>query len=309
MNTAQRYYSFNTYLKKRFGERVHRLSVNPGFGCPNCDGTLSHTGCVFCNNAAFTWEQGGNPVSLDEQISLSAQRVRRRFHANKFILYFQAHTGTYAPPDRLKEVYSVIDRHPDIVGLCVSTRPDCAGEETLEVLASFLPRYEVFVEYGLQSMHDETLRRIHRNHTCADFVRAVRRSAEMGLHAGAHVILGLPGETSREMCETARLLSELPLWGVKFHALHVVRGTELEREWEKNEVSLLTEDEYIDHLIRCLEYLPEETVILRLISDAKKPYLRAPAWLNQKPRVLRKFRSELERRNTRQGRLLAGERK
>ncbi len=301
------YYSFNNYLKEKFGGRVHRLSIDGGFGCPNLDGTLSRKGCIFCNNKAFSYFSGNRRLSLEDQIVKSMEYVKRRYKAEKFIVYFQSFTNTYASVNILKEKYSIVRKFNNIVGIAISTRPDCINVEKLELINSFSSRYEIFIEYGLQTVNDKILEKINRSHTFSDFEKAVELTTRYkNIHVAAHIILGLPGERKEDMLNTAKILSKMPLWGLKLHCLHVVKDTVLEEMYTKRQITLLGEDEYIDILISFLELIPSKWVILRLVSDSSRDLLIAPMWLNEKHRVLRKIEEEFIRRGTYQGRLYEG---
>jgi len=240
-----RYYSFNTYLRQKFNTRVHRLSLNAGFTCPNRDGTLSEEGCVYCNERGFS-RFAGKTLPLEEQIKKSMEFTKQRYRAEKFIAYFQNATNTYAPVDKLKETYDIIKGFPDIVALAVSTRPDCVDAARLDLIQSYTDNYEVWVEYGLQSVHDKTLRLINRKHTFKQAVEAINETAARNIKVGVHVILGLPGETESEMLETARAVASLPVSGVKFHVLHVLRDTPLEGMLRAKKIKLLDMKEYVD---------------------------------------------------------------
>ncbi|MBU1121958.1 MAG: TIGR01212 family radical SAM protein [Candidatus Omnitrophota bacterium] len=297
----ERYCSFNRYLQDKFGVRVHRISVNAGFGCPNFDGTKSREGCIFCNNKAFSHYTNLKGVSLEEQITQGMKYARNRFKAKKFILYFQSFSNTYADISTLREKYSYIKKFDDIVGLAISTRPDCIDKEKLDMIEGFCSDYEVYLEYGLGSVGDKTLELINRNHLFIDFVKAVELTTKYNINIGVHLILGLPGEKIDDMFETARILSKMPLWGVKFHCLHVVKDTGLEKLYNNREIELLSQDEYVNILVRALEIIPDNWVILRLVSDADRSQLIAPLWINNKQEVLRKIEAELVKRNSCQG--------
>ncbi|MFH1768187.1 MAG: TIGR01212 family radical SAM protein [Candidatus Omnitrophota bacterium] len=295
------YYSFNQYLQEKFKQRVHRLSLDAGFSCPNIDGNLSGDGCLFCNNKAFSRFSNAKKVPLESQIIQSMDYAGRRFGAKKFIAYFQSFTNTYADSEFLSRQYNTIRKFDDIVGLAISTRPDCIDEEKLDIIESFAGDYAVFIEYGLQSVHDKTLRRINRNHAFIDFQRAITQTVQRGISIGVHVILGLPGENKEDMLETARQLSGMPLWGIKFHCLHVVKDTALEELYDKGAITLLCEDKYINILVDFIELIPKDWVILRLISDSQKEFLVGPEWINNKPKVLEKIEEEFVRRKSFQG--------
>jgi len=295
------YYSFSQFLKERFGYRVHKLSLNAGFLCPNIDGTLSSEGCIFCNNRAFSYFVNKEASALEEQISSSIDFARRRFKAKKFVAYFQSFTNTYADLDLLKERYDTIRKFPDIVGLSISTRPDCIDEKKLELIESFTKEYMVWVEFGLQTAHDKSLTFLNRNHTFGDFLKAVRLAHNRNILIGVHIILGIPNETKQDMLSTAKGIASLPLSGIKFHCLHVVKNTSLETLYRNSQVVLLTMNEYIDILIGFLELIPEDWVILRLLSEAHKDLLNAPLWVNTKGLFSKELEQRMRERNTYQG--------
>ena len=223
-----RYRDYNTYLKEIFGERVQKISLDAGFSCPNRDGTLSFSGCIFCDGkGSGTGAMSERRVSLEEQILAGIHAAQKRYGARKFIAYFQSFTNTYAPSERLRRLYDTALSNPSVVGLSVGTRPDCVDPEVMEILASYQGNHLVWIEFGLQSAHDETLRRVRRGHDVSTFERAVHVAARHGLNVCAHVILGLPGEDRAMMHATARYLGSLPLHGVKIHLLYVVMGTPL----------------------------------------------------------------------------------
>jgi radical SAM protein (TIGR01212 family) len=300
----KRYRDFNTYLREQFGERVQRISLDSGLGCPNRDGTVSTGGCIFCDGrgsgtGAFT--EGREPLS--RQISRAEKFIRKRYKAQKFIAYFQSFTNTYAPAFHLKKLYDEALNHPRMVGLSVGTRPDCIDEEILEMIRLYQKNHLVWMEYGLQSAHDHTLHTINRGHSVACFERAVRLTHDMGLNICAHVILGLPGEDRRMMLETARFIASLPVQGIKIHLLYVIRGTPLARLYEEGAFRCLERDEYANLVADFLELLPPEMVIQRLTGDPGKSDLLAPGWSAQKMKNLKYIQETLERRKTWQGRL------
>ncbi len=299
------YYPFNKYLREKFGEKVRRLSLNAGFTCPNRDGKLGTEGCVFCNEYGFS-RFAGKKISLDEQIVSSMKRAAEKYGVRKFIAYFQNATNTYADVRDLKAAYDVIKNYPEIVGLFISTRPDCAGDEVLDLIAGYIGLYEVWIEYGLQSAHDRTLRGINRGHTFSVTAEAIKRTAERGIKVGAHVILGLPGESREDMIATAKEVSGLPVSGVKLHLLHVLKDTKLEEAYRRGEVELMEREEYVGAACDFLEYTRPDRIVLRLVSDAKEDYLVAPGWMNDKMKVIGAIEDEFSKRGTCQGSALAG---
>ncbi len=300
-----RYHRFRDYLLRRYGKRIQKIPLDAGFGCPHRGGPDQRggTGCVYCANVSFSPHSRakGPPLPLAEQLERGINHGRKRYGAEGFIAYFQAYTNTYAPPDVLRERYSVIRRFPEIVDLAVGTRPDCVDEPVLDVLESFRSNYDVWVEYGLQSAHDATLTRIRRGHTVGDFLDAVERTSRRRLAICVHVILGLPGEGPGEIMETARLLAGLPIQGVKIHHCHVVRGTPLAEDYLRGAYRPPERSQYIEWVCDFLELLPWSITIQRLVGDAPRDLLLAPAWGSEKGEVLRRIEEELERRESRQG--------
>ncbi len=301
----KRYYSYNHYLRKTFGFRVHRLSLNAGFSCPNLDGKIDNQGCIFCSNKAFSFYSQNKRKPIQLQLKESMDFARKRYKARKFIAYFQSFTNTYADTEILSRKYNKIRDYEDIAGISVSTRPDCIDKEKLNLLDDFSKDYKVYIEYGVQSVHDKTLKKINRNHTFNVFKKAVELTQNYkNIHPAAHVILGLPGETKKDMLETARVLAKMPLWGLKIHCLHVVKGTLLFNLYRQKKIKLLSQPEYLDILIDFLRLIPGKFVMLRLVSDANPKELIGPGWLNQKSKVLSNLDKMLEERDLWQGDLL-----
>ena len=294
------YYSFNEYLQNKFKARVQRISLNAGFGCPNRDGSLNSQGCIFCNEEGFT-NFPDTRFSLNEQIERSMEYFKKRFKVEKFIAYFQNASNTYAEPADLKKRYDVIKAYPEIVGLSISTRPDCIDEEKLKLIESYTKKYDVWLECGLQSVHDKTLEKINRSHTYSQFVDALYLAARTRIKIAAHIILGLPEETRHDMLATAEAISKLPLSGVKIHVLHVLRETRLASLYKEDGVKLLTADEYVSLTCDFLEHIRPDIVIMRLVSNAKEDILVAPGWINEKQKILDSINREFDRRKTRQG--------
>lgn len=303
MNEKQRrYYKFSRYLKKRFGQPVYKVSIDAGFSCPNKDGRLGEGGCIYCDNRAFSHNSRiSTPPPIEKQIKNGVKFGKRRYNAKKFMVYFQAYTNTYASPDVLKEKYDVVRKFNDVVGLAIGTRPDCVNEKILNLIESYSDNYEVWLEYGLQSIHDKTLKLINRNHTYDDFVKAVQMTRMRNIKICAHIIIGLPGETKEEMLETAKALAELKIDGVKIHPLHIVKDTKLEELYREGKYKPLELDEYVNIVTEFLQYLPPTTVIQRITADCPKELLVAPEWINNKQRVLNMIEKRLEEKDTHQG--------
>jgi radical SAM protein (TIGR01212 family) len=300
----KRYRDFNTYLREIFGERVQKISLDAGLGCPNRDGTISSAGCIFCDSrGSGTGALINDGLSIDEQIVRAQSYMRKRYKAQKYIAYFQSFTNTYAPVPRLKTLYEQALAHKNMVGLSVATRPDCVDEEVLKLMNSYKKDYLVWIEYGLQSAHDITLKRINRGHDAACFEKSVRMAAEYGINICAHIILGLPGENREMMLKTARFLSDLPVHGIKIHLMYVVKGTPLSALYETGEFSCLEQKEYVALVVDFLELLPPGMVVQRLTGDPIRSELTAPSWALDKSENLRLINESLERRDTWQGRI------
>jgi len=299
--TTTRYYPFSRYLRETFGCPVRKVPVNGGFGCPNRDGTIGRGGCTFCVNAGFSPVAGGNLESLGQQVRRAIDRAHRQGFGGKFLVYFQPFTNTHGSVDVLRRRYDEAVAQAEVVGLAVGTRPDCVPEPVLDLLQSYTDRYQVWVEYGVQSAHDTTLARIHRGHDWATTVDALTRTRARGLLVCAHLILGLPGETRDHIRETACRLAEAGCDGVKLHQLAVVRGAPLEADYRRGAVSPLSCEEYVSLAADVLERLPETVVVQRLVGDTYGDLLVAPKWAQTKSQVLSAVTTELKRRGTWQG--------
>ncbi|MFP3867873.1 MAG: TIGR01212 family radical SAM protein [Desulfobacteraceae bacterium] len=300
-HSTKPYRDLNSYLLSQFGERVQKITLDAGLTCPNRDGRVGTGGCIYCNprgSGTGAWSQG---KSITVQLQEGRARLGKRYQAKKFIAYFQSFCNTYAPLDRLKTLYEEALAFPEIVGLSIGTRPDCLSAEILELLAEYARTHLVWLELGLQSAHDATLRRINRGHDVACFTQAVHQAAGRGLHLLAHVILGLPGEGRAEMQATADYLAARPLDGVKIHLLYIVRGTRLERLYRRGEYQPLTEAEYVSLLVDFLERLPPRMVIHRLTGDPHREELVAPTWCLQKARALAAIQQTFAAKQSYQG--------
>ncbi len=308
MNSEKRlYYKFSDYLKKRFGCRVYKISLDAGFSCPNKDGKLSTTGCIYCDNRSFSYNTRETARPLELQIQQGMETGRKKFKAEKFLVYFQAFTNTYGILRELKQKYDVIKKFDNIVGLAIGTRPDCVNEEILDLISGYAKDYEVWIEYGLQSIHDKTLNKINRGHNYQAFLEAVNKTrAKSKIKICAHVILGLPGETREEMIATADELSRLKIDSVKIHPLHVIKGTPLEELFNQGGYQPLELSQYAQIAVDFLEHLRPKTIIQRLTADCPKQFLIAPLWIADKAVVLQEIDNILRAGGRYQGRL-AGE--
>ena len=302
-----RYNSYIGYFKKTYGERLQKVVVDAGFTCPNRDGLVGTGGCTYCDNAAFHpgYSTAGIPIheQIDEGIKFHRVRYRK---AEKFLAYFQPYSNTYAPLERLREVYEEALSHPLVAGIVIGTRPDCVDEDKLDYLASLARDHVVVIEYGIESVYDRTLQRINRGHSFEDAVRAVEMTAARGLTQGAHFIFGLPGETVGDMLGYAPIINKLPLHSVKFHQLQIVRGTAMEKEFAARPSDFVTFslDEYLDFIADLLERLRPDLYIERFAGEVPPRFVNSTPWgLLRNTELIRLLEQRLEQRNTFQGRL------
>jgi len=293
------YYSFNKYLKDKFNEKVRKISINAGFSCPHKNLSIEEKGCIFCNEKAFT-RFYDNSVSIKKQIESSIV-IGKKKNVNKFIAYFQNGTNTNASLDILKKTYDIIKKYPEIVGLSIATRPDCIDDNKLYLIQSYVNKYDVWIEYGMQTIHNSTLEKINRGHSFEQTIDAIKKTSILGIKVGVHIILGLPGENEKDMLKTAKEISKLPINGIKFHVLSVFNNTELANLYYTNKIKVLTKKEYINIICNFLEYTKKDCVILRLVSDANNDFLIEPKWINNKLLVLNDIEKELIKRQTFQG--------
>lgn len=299
----ERIKTFNNYLKDIFKERVHRISLNAGFNCPNLDGKLSTDGCIYCNNKAFSL-YAKNQTPLKEQITQSIHFYNANFAIKKFIAYFQSFSNTYADFNSLKIAYDIIKEFPQIVGLFISTRPDCIDEDKIKLISQYKKDYLVWLEYGLQTTNNHLLKKINRNHTYEDFLAALALTRKYDINVGVHIILGLLDQTKDDILQDAINLSQLDIQGIKFHVLHVLKGTNLEQIYKEGKLNLLSKEDYINIVCDFLERTKHDCVILRLVSSADKEYLIAPLWINQRSEVILGINNTLAKRNSYQGYLI-----
>lgn len=297
-----RYFTYNYYLRRRFGGRVQKVSLDAGFTCPNVDGTVATGGCVFCDNRSFSPSRRLPRTTIAGQLEQGIHLLRRRYpNVSRFLAYFQPATNTYAPVERLRRLYFEPLQHSDVVGLVVGTRPDCVPDEVLDLLGELATQSYVSVEYGMQTMHDRSLAWMNRGHDHGAFIDAVERSRGRGFEIGAHVILGLPGESRDDMLATARELARLGVDAVKIHNLYAVHDTPLADWVRAGQVTLMDRDDYVATLVDFLELLPPTCLIERISGDAPPDYLVGPAWCLDKPALRAAVAAEFERRDTWQG--------
>lgn len=302
----ERYYSLNRYLREQFGEKVYKLALSGGMTCPNRDGTIGTGGCIFCSAGGSGDFAEAACGSVHEQIQRAKKRIQAKTDAKKFIAYFQSYTNTYAPVEYLERLFTEAISEPEVAVLSIGTRPDCLGEDVIALLARLNRVKPVWVELGLQTIHERTAKYIRRGYDLTVYEDAVKRLKRAGITVITHVILGLPGETREDMFATIDYLAggNRPD-GVKLQLLHVLKGTDLAEEFEAGNFKTMEMEEYFDILFDCLERLPEGMVIHRLTGDGAKRDLIAPKWTGDKKRVMNTLKTEMEIRDIRQGKYWA----
>jgi len=295
----EHYYSLNSYLQKTFGEKVYKLSLELAATCPNRDGTLDTRGCSFCLAGSSHFAAGGPGIHV--QIEEARKLVADKTKAKRFIAYFGSYTNTYGDISRLRAVFTRVLERPDIAAISIATRPDCLGPEVLALLDELNRRKPVWVELGLQTANEETARAIRRHYTNDVYTEAVSRLRSHGIEVITHMILGLPGETVEDALATVDLAVKAGTTGVKLQLLHVLRGTDMHRQYRAGACSVLTLEEYITWLFACIRRLPPHIVIHRITGDAPKVHLVEPKWSADKKTVLNAINRAMAEQNLRQG--------
>lgn len=280
------YLSFNKYLKDKFGQKVYKISLDGGFTCPNRDGKTGTRGCIFCSKGGSGDFAESREMSITEQIESGKKKVEKKIKSGKYIAYFQAFTNTYAPVEMLRQKYEEAINHPDIVALSIATRPDCLGDDVLRLLDETNKIKPVFVELGLQTIHQKSAKYIRRGYDLSVYDKAVRDLKKIGVNVVVHVILGLPNESENDMLETVKYVCESGANGIKLQLLHVIDGTDLAKDYEKGLFKTLEFDEYVNLIVKCVKIIPKDIVIHRLTGDGAKKDLIAPLWSADKKRVL-----------------------
>jgi radical SAM protein (TIGR01212 family) len=301
----RRYRDFNGYMRGIFGCRVQKITVDAGLTCPNRDGRLSTKGCIYCNgrgSGTGAYEKG---QSITEQLKNGKRRLSKRYKAHKFMAYFQSYTNTYAPLKKLQALYDEALAISDIVGLSIGTRPDCVDEPILELLEQYAQNHLIWIEYGIQSIHDNTLALINRGHDFSCFKQSVELTKKHRIKVCAHVILGLPSENRAQMIETANAMADLGIDGIKLHLLYVVRDSGLHQMYRAGKYTCLTQKEYVSLVCDFLEKLPSTVVIQRLTGDPHAHELVAPLWAMEKQKTLSMVHETMIMRNSWQGKYVS----
>ena len=295
------YYSLNEYLKKTFGEKVYKISLDGGMTCPNRDGTLGSHGCIFCSEGGSGEFASQRALSVSEQIEQAKRRISKKSDCKKFIAYFQPFTNTYAPVSYLRKIFEEAVAPEEIAAFSIATRPDCLGDDVLDLLDELNKKKPVWVELGLQTIHEKSAEYIRRGYDLNVYDEAVKKLHKIGVNVITHIILGLPNESKKEIIESVRYAGERSD-GIKLQLLHVLKGTDLLKDYERGMFETLTLDEYVDLLCDCIEALPPDVVIHRMTGDGDKKLLVAPLWSADKKRVLNTIHKALNDRNVTQGR-------
>lgn len=307
----KRYYSFHQYLKDNLPSmpngrsvKVYKIPIDAGFTCPNRDGKVGSGGCIYCSNRSFSpYTQLAERLPLREQIIQGMDFYQKHYGAEKFIIYFQAFTNTYAPLEYLKQLYDEALTFNNVIGLAIGTRPDCVSDEVLDLITEYASKYLVWLEYGIQSIHDRTLKLVNRGHTYQDFVEAVKRTQGRNIKIGTHIIMGLPGETRDDMIATAETIGALGLDGIKIHHLYIAENTPLAEWYKEGRVKTMSLEEYILLVCDVLEHLPEKMVIQRLMGELWDKSVIAPRWaVRDKNDIIAAIENELDQRGSYQGR-------
>lgn len=280
------YLSFNKYLKDKFGQKVYKISLDGGFTCPNRDGKIDTRGCIFCSKGGSGDFAQNRDLSISEQIESGKKRVEKKIKSGKYIAYFQAFTNTYAPIEILRAKYSEAINHPDIVALSIATRPDCLGDDVIELLDEMNKIKPVFVELGLQTIHSDSAKYIRRGYSLEVYNEAVKKLKNIGVNIVVHIILGLPNESEEDMLESVKYVCQSQIDGIKLQLLHIIAGTDLAKDYEKGLFKTLEFDEYVELIAKCVAIIPKNIVIHRLTGDGAKKDLIAPLWSADKKRVL-----------------------
>lgn len=280
-----KYTTLNNYLKERFGEKVYKIALNGGFTCPNRDGKIGTRGCIFCSKGGSGDFAESPDLTITEQIENGKRRLEKKIKNGKYIAYFQAFTNTYAPIEKLRAIYTEAIIHPNIVALSVGTRPDCLGDDVLALLDELNKIKPIFVELGLQTINKDTARYIRRGYTLEVYDKAVANLHKIGINVVTHIILGLPGENKNDMLKSVEYACKVTD-GIKLQLLHILKGTDLAKDYEQGKFEVLTLEQYTEIIKECVQIIPENVVIHRLTGDGAKKDLIAPLWSADKKTVL-----------------------
>lgn len=301
LEKPERFRSYNKWLKEKFGERVYKVIVDAGFTCPNRDGTVAVGGCSYCNNNSFRPPSAIKTDPIRNQVREGIEYISKRFHAKKYIVYFQPFTNTYADTEYLRDLYTEAIDHPDVVGLAIGTRPDCVDEQKIAMIDEIAQRTYVSLEFGVESIYDDTLKRVNRGHDYRSFLDALELTRGTSIHTGTHLILGFPWETREQWLSMADEVSRVGVNALKIHHLHIVRGTALAAEYSRQPFRVLEYEEYLDLLCEFVERLDPKIIIERMFGEAPFGLLVAPNWKRNKNDLVRDIQRKFEQKNVWQG--------
>ncbi|UYI77481.1 MAG: TIGR01212 family radical SAM protein [Fusobacterium varium] len=301
MNNKKRYNSLDNYFKNTFGEKIYKVSLDGGFTCPNRDGTLSTKGCIFCSESGSGDFAGSRRLSINEQIEEQLKLIENKFPSGKVIAYFQNFTNTYADVEYLRKIYYEALSHPRVIGLAIATRPDCLGENIIELLSEINNKYFLWVELGLQTINEEVAKIINRQYSLKTYEEAAEKLKSRNIKFVTHIIIGLPGEKENDSLDTALFSEKCGTWGIKIHLLHIIKNTKLETLYKKNELKIQKKDEYVKKVVKILQNISYNIVIHRLTGDGNRDTLIAPLWSLNKRDVLNSIEKEMKLENIYQG--------
>lgn len=305
--SGKRYNSYNEYFKRTFGSRVQKVSIDAGFTCPNRDGSIACGGCTYCNNKAFnpSYCDPAKPITQQINEGIEFHKVRYR-RAMRYLAYFQTYSNTYAPIEKLQKIYGEALSHPLVIGVVVGTRPDCMDAEKLHYFSELAKNHYVIIEFGVETTNEHSLIKLNRGHTYASAAEMIRKTAALGIHTGAHLIFGLPGESQHEMLERASQISQLPLTTLKLHQLQIVKDTVMARQYREypSNFNLFTLESYIEFIVKFIERLNPEIVVERFTGEVPPRFLMSPVWGNLRAdQVAARIEQQMEKLDTWQGRL------
>lgn len=297
---GKRYYNLNYFLREKFGQKVFKIPLDAGFTCPNRDGRVSRGGCVFCS-ARGSGDFAGSNEDLIKQFEEVKEMMQKKWSSGKYIAYFQAYTNTYGDVDTLREKYYSVLNLDGVVGIAIATRPDCLGEDVLDLLEEIGRKKYIWVELGLQTIHEQTAEAINRGYKLDTYINAVRELKKRNIDVVTHVILGLPGETKADVLDTIDFVANTGTQGIKLHLLHILKQTKLAKLYDEGAVNIMSKDEYVELIVDCIQRLPEEMVIHRITGDGPRETLIAPMWSLKKWEVINAIEHEMMDRSTWQG--------
>lgn len=301
MNNKKRYNSLDNYFKNTFGEKIYKVSLDGGFTCPNRDGTLSTKGCIFCSESGSGDFAGSRKLSINEQIDEQLKLIEKKFPAGKVIAYFQNFTNTYGDIEYLRKIYYEALSHPRVIGLAIATRPDCLEDNVIELLSEINNKYFLWIELGLQTINEKVAKIINRQYPLKVYEEAAEKLKKYNIKFVTHIIIGLPEEKEDDPLDTAIFSEKCGTWGIKIHLLHIIKNTELEKYYKRNELKIQKKDEYVKKVVKILQNISYNIVIHRLTGDGNKETLEAPLWSLNKRDVLNSIEKEMKMGNIYQG--------